>query len=443
LKPRFIKQLVVFCFTLVASCFLLEGAIRYFLPQDIIPIIKGPAFGIPTAPLVNLDIDMINQGNFPPYHIFTNHGRIRSRRNFQYSKPPDTYRILCLGDSIFFGYGVNNDELFSSHLEKLLNGSDNLTRYEVINASAGGWGLLEYATFLKNEGYKYSPDLVIFSIHSDDFRQKFVDFISWEGLESFEKTITLKGPEIVLDSSWSIHQTMMKLRQFPFFSEITRYSQLFYLVRKRLQPLVQSSRPSLIDKSKQLDNFLKSIDFKGYDKTIWKFEKFELNLERLENNPIKKNSKNNNEGILKAEANTVLYYFMINYLVNMVRDLEAKPLIVHSPTLMETLKMVASPQIPILKNQIPSVLQLFFLESFIKAQIKLDVPIFFPSDNHWTPAGHRLVAWILYNFLAKNMPNMNLSPKPKILNPFSFDNTVSLKKTNARIAKLLELNPVN
>jgi hypothetical protein len=40
--------------------------------------------------------------------------------------------------------------------------------------------------------------------------------------------------------------------------------------------------------------------------------------------------------------------------------------------------------------------------------MKLDTSILFPHDNHWTPAEHRLVVWVLYDFIVKNIPDMNI-----------------------------------
>jgi hypothetical protein len=440
LIPRITKQIAYFCLMLVTASLLIEVIIQFFLPQDIVPVISEPAYGIPRAPLANLDIDMSNHRNYPLYHIITNSKRIRSQKEIPYSKPSETYRILCLGDSVFFGIGVNNNELFSNHLENLLNVSKNKTRYEVINASAVGWGLLEYATFLKNEGYKYSPDLVILSIYPDDIRQNFVDFISWERLESFEETIILKDPQIVFDSSWSIPKIIRNLRQLPFFKEITQNSHLFYFVRKRLSLKVHLTRKPLI-KKKRLDSFLQSIKFQGYEKITWQFDQFLLNLPRFENNPIDFFSKFNKEDSLKAEANTVLYHYMVNHLVNIIQDMGAKPLVVHSPVQKETLKMTKTKPMPILKNKISAPLQLFLLKKFTRAQINFKTKIFFPHDNHWTPSGHRLVAWVLYNFIVHNIPDMNLSSIANIVNIFKPDMKEELNKANSRISEMLETDP--
>jgi tetratricopeptide (TPR) repeat protein len=412
--------------------------VRYFLPQNILPIITEPAFGIPNSLRANLDVNIINHRHYPPYRVITNQNRIRHQKNFRYSKTPGVYRILCLGDSILFGPGVNNDEVFSFYLEKLLNGHRTKSYYEVINVSSPGWGPLEYFKFLKNEGYKYSPDLVIFSIISDDIRQNFVDHISWEHLKSFNKTISLKTPKVVLDSNWSIPQILMKFRQLPLFEEITRHSHVFSLIRKRLNMIYRHSRLLLIENSKRLDNFLGSIDFQGYDSVTWIFERFKLELPRYKDNTIEFFSKFNNEKPLKVEANTVLFHFLINQLVNTIQDMGAEPLIIRPPYYTETLKMHESKQNNILKNKTPPVFQLFFSEPFTQSQMSFKVPLFFPHDNHLTPAGHRLIASLLYNFLIKNIPIINSQHTTKPQNYLDPKMEEQLRKANNRITEKLE-----
>ncbi|MDO8446202.1 MAG: hypothetical protein Q7T53_08890 [Deltaproteobacteria bacterium] len=48
-------------------------------------------------------------------------------------KPPNTFRIVVLGDSFTFGMGVKKEETFAYRLESLLNSKSSETRVEVIN----------------------------------------------------------------------------------------------------------------------------------------------------------------------------------------------------------------------------------------------------------------------------------------------------------------------
>lgn len=66
-------------------------------------------------------------------------------------------KVLILGDSFTFGYGVENNETYAEVLEKKLNGS-----VDVINAGyASGYSTDTEYVYLKNHGLKLKPDVVI------------------------------------------------------------------------------------------------------------------------------------------------------------------------------------------------------------------------------------------------------------------------------------------
>ena len=82
-----------------------------------------------------------------------------------YEKPPNTFRILNVGDSIAMGWGVREEETYSRQLEQLLNqqATGNI-HYEVINAGVPGWNLENELAYLQAEGLKYQPDLILLDL---------------------------------------------------------------------------------------------------------------------------------------------------------------------------------------------------------------------------------------------------------------------------------------
>lgn len=82
-----------------------------------------------------------------------------------YAKPPATYRILNLGDSVAMGWGVRVEDTYGRRLELLLNehGTGDL-RYEVINTGVPGWNLENALAYLQAEGLKYEPDLILLDV---------------------------------------------------------------------------------------------------------------------------------------------------------------------------------------------------------------------------------------------------------------------------------------
>jgi hypothetical protein len=78
-------------------------------------------------------------------------------------KPPGTYRILNLGDSVVFGWGVRYEDTYGYRLQELLNqryGSEAVT-YEIINAGVPRWNMQNVLAYLEAEGLDYQPDLIL------------------------------------------------------------------------------------------------------------------------------------------------------------------------------------------------------------------------------------------------------------------------------------------
>ena len=73
----------------------------------------------------------------------------------EYRKPPGGKRIVIVGDSRTFGFGVP----IKKHFTRLLEGYCADT--EVINLGVSGYGVDQELLVLQSEGMKYDPDLVI------------------------------------------------------------------------------------------------------------------------------------------------------------------------------------------------------------------------------------------------------------------------------------------
>ena len=74
-----------------------------------------------------------------------------------YRAAPGVYRILLLGDSFLEGYQHADNDLFASQLEDALAHKS----VEVINLSVGGYGTTQQYLYLRDEGLKYQPDLIV------------------------------------------------------------------------------------------------------------------------------------------------------------------------------------------------------------------------------------------------------------------------------------------
>jgi hypothetical protein len=81
-------------------------------------------------------------------------------RELTLEKPPGVRRVLIVGDSFIEGAQVSDAELLTRQLERRLSEHTGV-RHEVINAGVAAWGTDQEYLFLKTEGVRYRPDLVI------------------------------------------------------------------------------------------------------------------------------------------------------------------------------------------------------------------------------------------------------------------------------------------
>jgi len=85
-----------------------------------------------------------------------------------YAKPAGEKRILALGDSVTFGWGVDQGKGFCDHMESLLNSSKDDITWQVINAGVNGYNSIQEVTYLRIEGMRYNPDVVILTYVRND-----------------------------------------------------------------------------------------------------------------------------------------------------------------------------------------------------------------------------------------------------------------------------------
>jgi hypothetical protein len=102
-----------------------------------------------------------------PYLIVINSKGLRDREH-SYEKSPGVFRIVVIGDSFVFGSGgVQASDRFTDILER------STRNIEVINMGVPAYGTDQEYLYLKTEGLKYHPDLVIVCAFGNDFVESF------------------------------------------------------------------------------------------------------------------------------------------------------------------------------------------------------------------------------------------------------------------------------
>jgi hypothetical protein len=152
---RLVPNLLLACASVLATALALEGALRLFWPQDF-PFFASlfafdPAVGMRHLP--GTRSTMTTEAGRVPVRI---NSRGYRGREHPWDAPAG-FRILGLGDSFAFGFGVEEDDTYLSRLERAL--SDR--RVEVINAGLAGMGPDNEAQLLAADGPGLRPNLVL------------------------------------------------------------------------------------------------------------------------------------------------------------------------------------------------------------------------------------------------------------------------------------------
>jgi len=169
MKKAIAKKLRIGGRVIFAGMYLLLGAelfLRIFAPVPMLPrYVCATDYGIRGN-----EPDRNYWHITPEYriNISTNSKGIRCNEEIPYEKPEGTKRIVVLGDSFGMGYGVDLEDTFTNQMENSLISAG--IKCEVINLSVSGHGNAEEIIALKEEGFKYQPDLVLLAWHRTDYQ---------------------------------------------------------------------------------------------------------------------------------------------------------------------------------------------------------------------------------------------------------------------------------
>ncbi len=173
LRRRITLATVFVLFSVIASAYLFEWSLHTF---DILGVNYSEETGRYRTEVVrptwtkadgSYDLDGTLIRNRPNVDVPFGNFRVKTNKlgfrgpEVEIAKPKDTYRILMLGDSVVFGWGVNDAVTFSRRLERSLNEHDDPRTFEVINTGHLLYDTQQQLALLRSEGVALKPDLVI------------------------------------------------------------------------------------------------------------------------------------------------------------------------------------------------------------------------------------------------------------------------------------------
>jgi lysophospholipase L1-like esterase len=191
---------------------------------------------------------------FSTYTVSINRFGIRNAE-LTPSRPVGTRRIIALGDSFTFGQGVDDETLFTTQLERRLNGR-NGGRYEVINAGVPGYGTAQELILMRRLAHAgIVGEIYLLNIFTNDI----LDNLRLDYATRSENPIQ-PGFELTPDGSLAFtRKPKHELREGTNFVSVQRQptSKLLSVVKVRLQSLAQT-KPGLVRLARRI----------GFDITI-------------------------------------------------------------------------------------------------------------------------------------------------------------------------------
>lgn len=153
---------------LALALLLVEGLVRLAFDEPVQPrYTYDPGYGV-RANMPNVDTRHYVPGDYD-VRITSNSAGMRGQREYAVAKPAGVRRVLMLGDSFVYGYGVEDDEVVSALLEDRLNALDGgAPRWEVVNLAVSGFGQAEELVTWQARGKAYSPDVVLLFYFEND-----------------------------------------------------------------------------------------------------------------------------------------------------------------------------------------------------------------------------------------------------------------------------------
>lgn len=105
---------------------------------------------------LDVDISMRDQ----EFHVTTDSRGLRGPE-FPLATPPSGWRAWCLGDSITYGYGVDDEDTYEARLQGILRAEHPSRKVEVLNGGCPGWSSFQAIELTKSLGDSFRPDLYI------------------------------------------------------------------------------------------------------------------------------------------------------------------------------------------------------------------------------------------------------------------------------------------
>jgi lysophospholipase L1-like esterase len=127
-------------------------------------------------------------------------------RDYPMDRDATAYRVLVLGDSTTFGWGVAQEKTYPKVLEQMLNDrppAGKWRHFEVINTGIGNYNTSQEVAYFHDRGYRFQPDMVLLGFFINDAEETPRPAGNWVSREScFYTFLTSVGDVFLRRMNW-------------------------------------------------------------------------------------------------------------------------------------------------------------------------------------------------------------------------------------------------
>src|ERR1700719_3843946 len=173
-RPSALLNSIVLVIAILFGCIAMEVALRVIFAHSMDFSMEMWKYAVKLKrPVANPDLSFAHAPNRSAFlmgvPVSINSEGLRDRE-FSLDKPPGVYRIMMLGDSTTFGWGVKQEDTAAKLLERKLNADlpAGYNRVEVMNTGVGNYDTVQEVTYYETIGWKFHPDLVVLVFFIND-----------------------------------------------------------------------------------------------------------------------------------------------------------------------------------------------------------------------------------------------------------------------------------
>jgi len=220
---RLALNLLVLCIASAVALVLAEIAVRLVAPQPLAGVMfsQDPRFGFWNLPDMPGKKFQSEPGR-PFYRVTTDSSGYRGPRPVAPTKPPETRRIVVVGDSFTFGVGVDDHETYPAQLGVNLDATLG-SGFEVVNAGCPGWGTESALAFWRARGPALDADLLVVAFYRNDLADNMRRML-----------FRVEGDRLVHAPRADLARAKRLTRFIPFYRSLSERSHLVNLLRRRV-----------------------------------------------------------------------------------------------------------------------------------------------------------------------------------------------------------------